>query len=211
MESINNEIWCHTASGNAFYLLNPKSSQIDFINDIAPQLSRQTRFNGATKSILYSIAQHCVIGADVIFKETRDPVAATHFLVHDAHEAFLGDLTTPVAKALSELGRQMGIGSLGNDISHVISTLKNKIDNAIYEAAGINGPSKEMKIIIKNMDLRMIATEKRDLLNKSKLPWTADIENTNPINGITISPWKADYASAQWIERLKRYCPIAIM
>ena len=32
------------------------------------------------------------MGADAVFTETCDPVAAGYFLLHDAHEALLGDV-----------------------------------------------------------------------------------------------------------------------
>ncbi|MFT0892203.1 hypothetical protein [Pseudochelatococcus sp. G4_1912] len=128
-----------TASGRMFSLLSPIAEQIDFVYDIAPQLARQARFNGATESF-YSIAQHCALGADAIYQETRRSDLAAYFLLHDAHEAYIGDIPTPVVTALARLGCMNGIGNENHNIRHVISTLRDMIDLAIWQAANLPPP-----------------------------------------------------------------------
>lgn len=70
-------------------LENPRVEQID-IRDIAHSLSLINRFTGHTRTP-YSVAEHCVIGSEIIRGEF-----ALEFLLHDAHEAYLGDVSGPL-------------------------------------------------------------------------------------------------------------------
>jgi 5'-deoxynucleotidase YfbR-like HD superfamily hydrolase len=76
---------------------------IDLFGDVAEGLARICRFGGHVPGNPYSVAQHCVIGADAAMEETRDANIAAYFLLHDAHEFVFGDMTTPVAKWLATI------------------------------------------------------------------------------------------------------------
>lgn len=202
-------IWSQTASGRVFPLEAPTASDIDFVNDIAPQLARQARFNGATDGF-YSVAQHCALGADALYHETRRAEVAAHFLLHDAHEAVLGDTTTPVVEALAALGRSIGVGTAERDISHVFALLKAKVDAAIYRAAGLSHPDALIRALIKDMDIRLLATERRDLMRPPPRPWSESVERAQPVRGPRIKPLPWPKALDLWLDRLSRYCPAAI-
>lgn len=88
-------ILIETDSGKVVDALNPKSSEID-INDIAHNLSNLCRFAGSTKQF-YSVAQHCCHLSDLCDEEYR--LAA---LLHDAGEAYIGDLIQPI-KSIPEI------------------------------------------------------------------------------------------------------------
>lgn len=204
-----NDIWSQTASGKVFHLLAPRPQQVDFVNDVAPQLARQARFNGAAEGH-YSVAEHCVRGADALYSETRRAEVAAHFLLHDAHEYVIGDITTPVLQALTAAGRLIGVGTEGRDISHAVALLKATVDHAIFRAAGIPHPSAETRALVKDMDTRLLATERRDLMRPSPRAWHPAVERATPIPGLRIKPWPWPRAADQWLDRLSRYCPIAI-
>lgn len=87
--------WVPTHTGKMFYLLDPRPEDID-IQDIAHHLARLCRFNGAGQS-LYSVAQHCCIVA-----QECSPSNKLHALLHDAAEAYIGDMVHPI-KILPEL------------------------------------------------------------------------------------------------------------
>lgn len=75
-------------------------------------------------------------------------------LIHDAHEAYMGDIIDPVSAALTILA--------GAD--HV-SALKNRLDSAIHPAAGLPWPLPSAWVeAIKAADRIMLATERRDLM-----------------------------------------------
>jgi hypothetical protein len=199
-------ICMQTASGKMFSLLSPDAEQIDFAHDIAPQLARQTRFNGATESF-YSIAQHCALGADAIYQDTRRPDLAAYFLLHDAHEAYIGDIPTPVVTALARLGCVNSIGDETHNISHVIGILRDMIDLAIWQAANLPPPSAAIRMKIMTMNLRMLATEKRDLMRPCSQSWGDQVEQAEPIRGPRIKPLPWPKATDLWLNRLKQYCP----
>lgn len=85
-----------TVTGKQFFLLEPKLEDID-IYDIAHALSMQCRWTGHTK-FHYSVAQHSYycsfLGPD---NEAFDR------LMHDAPEAYIGDLNRPL-KHYTEAG-----------------------------------------------------------------------------------------------------------
>lgn len=63
------------------------------IEDIAHSLARQCRFNGHTPQH-YSIAEHCVHMARQLIR--LDKNLAYEALLHDAHEAYTGDVISPI-------------------------------------------------------------------------------------------------------------------
>lgn len=86
-----------TSSGLFVDPLNLKSEQIT-ISDIANSLAKLCRWGGHT-SRFYSVAEHCLIGCDY-FLVHQDQAQALHFLVHDACEAYIGDIITPIKSVL---------------------------------------------------------------------------------------------------------------
>jgi hypothetical protein len=78
-----------TASGRTCYVLAPERSAI-CIDDVADGLARTPRFNGHT-SRPYSVAAHSLLVASLL-----PPDLQLAGLLHDASEAYLGDLISPV-------------------------------------------------------------------------------------------------------------------
>lgn len=93
--------------------------QVNF-QEVARCLSGIRRFNG---SVPFSVAQHSLAVASLVSDKAR-PWA----LLHDAHEAYTGDIPGPV-KAM--------IRSMGPEIGRDFDLMFNKLDYAICEAAGI--------------------------------------------------------------------------
>lgn len=88
---MNNKITTYT--GKLIDVIHPKIQDIN-IEDIAFGLSRQYRFNGVTR-IPYTVAQHSINVALVTGKGMQ--LAA---LLHDASEAYLHDIPTPLKQNL---------------------------------------------------------------------------------------------------------------
>ena len=84
-----------TYSGRLLDLNNPKVEDID-IRDIAHSLSMICRFNGCVKQF-YSVAEHSV-RAYYLAKQKNKLEA----LLHDAVEAYIGDVTRPLKSLLPE-------------------------------------------------------------------------------------------------------------
>ena len=86
--------YIHTWSGHRFHFLNPTVDTV-CIEDVAHALSLQARFNGHTTE-LYSVAAHSLVVADLVAQETDDPRIILAALMHDAAEAYLGDIVSPL-------------------------------------------------------------------------------------------------------------------
>ena len=82
-----------TYSGLVFDFINPAEADVS-ITDIAHSLALINRFNGHTRRP-YSVAEHCVRGSQLI-----DQKCAFHFLMHDAAEAYVGDVAAPLKQLL---------------------------------------------------------------------------------------------------------------
>lgn len=133
-------------SGNRFYPFNPIGmdlvSKID-LEDIAHSLSNICRFNGHC-SEFYSVAQHSVHVASLI-KEDRLRLAG---LLHDASEAYTGDIVTPFKRMFSSLW-----------------AIETRLQKQINQHFGIT-LTEDDNAKIKAADLKALATEKRDLMPK---------------------------------------------
>lgn len=115
------------------------------IHHIAMVLSRLCRFNGHTKRF-YSVAEHSVFVSHLTHED-----CALEGLLHDASEAFTGDITQPLKDTLP------GLDTVGLNIQL-----------AIYRHFGVvsnGGNEKSMEVHI--ADMQALATEKRDLLKNS--------------------------------------------
>ncbi len=78
-----------TVNGSYFNFVDVKPNVI-FIDTIARALSNLCRFNGQIEKF-YSVAQHSVLCSYIVPEEF-----AMQALFHDAAEAYIGDITTPL-------------------------------------------------------------------------------------------------------------------
>lgn len=85
--------WMQTYTGKAFYALDARVEDID-IADIAHSLSLQCRYNGHVDRF-YSVAEHCALLSQLF---PDDPGMALWALLHDAAEAYIGDMVRPLKK-----------------------------------------------------------------------------------------------------------------
>jgi hypothetical protein len=83
--------WIQTRTGKRFYPANPDPATID-IQDIAHALSNICRYTGHCREF-YSVAEHSVRVSNLLRPNRRAALAG---LLHDASEAYLADIATPV-------------------------------------------------------------------------------------------------------------------
>jgi 5'-deoxynucleotidase YfbR-like HD superfamily hydrolase len=83
-----------TFTGRHINLLNPDPRQISQV-DIAKGLSQQGRYNGQLASI-FTVAQHSVYVAERLAMMGLGPKIVFMGLMHDAAEAYIGDLVRPM-------------------------------------------------------------------------------------------------------------------
>ena len=84
-----------TRKGNKVDVRNPQPEQFD-IEDIAYALSNTCRFNGHCSGF-YSVAEHSVVVA-----QRLPPNLRLAGLLHDATEAYLGDIPSPIKQFLPD-------------------------------------------------------------------------------------------------------------
>lgn len=135
-------------------LAHPDPASVCFI-EMAAALSRIARFNGVPGGLAYSVAQHCVMGAQAIVNEGGSKRLAAYFLLHDGHEWALGDMARPVEDLLAGLLPSLALKA-------AIRLAKSAWDDAIYMAAALPLPvdwSPREKKLVKAMDDRMCAAE----------------------------------------------------
>src|SRR5438093_1391342 len=81
--------WMQTYSGAKFYPMHPRAEDVDPI-DIAHSLSLLCRYNGHLDRF-YSVGEHCVLMSQAV-----GPENALWALLHDATEAYVGDMVRPL-------------------------------------------------------------------------------------------------------------------
>lgn len=136
--------WMQTVGGRAFYPLDPRPEDVA-IRDIAHALSFVCRFGGHCTEF-YSVAEHSVRVADAVRAAGGSAQETFHALMHDAAEAYVGDMVWPLKQAHALVGYK-GIERL--------------IENAIAQRFGLE---LAMPAIVKRFDLVLLSTEKRDLM-----------------------------------------------
>lgn len=186
-------------------LLRPQASDIHW-NVVAEHLGKETRFNGATPDVQYSVAQHSSIGADAILADGGSEIEAAAFLLHDAKEAFVKDLTTPLKESVARIASDY-YKAIPADILNSFDVLEQRVDKAIYEAAGLHWPlSKQLARVVKRYDIIMFVTEWRDLMHNAPHPNWAPYSGVKPIaQAIVPMPWSQ--ARAGWLLRAHRLLP----
>lgn len=135
--------WIQTHKNIRFDFNNLTEEQV-IITDIAHSLSMICRFNGHCDKF-YSVAEHCVLGSHAEELETYEQKLC--FLLHDASEAYLGDITAPLKALLPEY-----------------SKIEKEVQDLILNKFGML-PYYEVDLI-KKVDLRMLQTERIKLFNK---------------------------------------------
>lgn len=166
--------WIETYTGKRFYFLNPNPSMIE-IEDIAHALSNTCRFSGHTREF-YSVAQHCMYVSDLLLERYGDPELALEGLFHDAAEAYLTDIATPVKKHLPEY-----------------EVMEDRILRAIHRKYNIHETTTDR---VKDADTCMLLSEAAAFLPSKGKDWAVKYHTTFPLKkGLAgMKPETARYA-----------------
>lgn len=89
--------WMQTFSGQQFWPLDPRPEEVSIL-DIAHALSLTCRYNGHCREF-YSVGQHSIEVASLVWSESGDDKAALWGLMHDAAEAYVGDMIRPLKRS----------------------------------------------------------------------------------------------------------------
>jgi uncharacterized protein len=144
-----------TVSGRKVDVSNPNPNDI-VIEDIAWALSRMPRFSGhSIPYVPYSVAQHCIQVAEEL--KEHGPGIQLLGLLHDAAEAYINDLPSPV-KHIPE-------------IHVVIKKLEDSLMDAIYTSLKIDPPTLEEEEIVKRADKTQQAVEAYNFMYSRGKDW----------------------------------------
>jgi hypothetical protein len=165
--------WILTHTGKSFHLFEPDADMID-PRDISHSLAHLCRFNGHTREF-YSVAQHSCIVADLVPEEHK--LAA---LLHDAPEAYLGDLTRPLKQRM-----------------HAYQTFEYAAWQRICERFDL---PLFLPACIHQANMIALATERRDLMPTDPAIWDC-LVGIQPMAEI-IRPWPAAEARLTYHQRL---------
>lgn len=181
--------WIQTYSGRAVHLLDPSPDEI-CLEDIAHALALKARFSGRTKWY-YSVAQHCVLGADYILRRLPQSCCfALSFLLHALGEVYLPDVASPLKPSLTVAGLD---ACRWDDLEmvHARAAL-----TALCLSPGLDEHIQSPKLIL--VDRAMLMTEANRLLPGGCLPdW--GYAGIKPAS-VQINRWSPEVAESQWLE-----------
>jgi len=172
--------WQQTYTGRKFWPADPRPEDV-CIEDIAHSLSLICRFNGHCRSF-YSVAEHSILVSRLV--PEQDALAG---LLHDAAEAYVGDMARPLKKMLPDY-----------------ANFEAAVHSAIMERVGLGT---NLPASVKEADNRIIDDERRHLLSHMEIdPGTWG----NPVTGFglradeigVLSPYQAEQAFLEQFHRL---------
>lgn len=158
-------------SGKYFDFDDPEHSEFDIV-DIAHALAHICRYTGHCRAF-YSVAQHSVLLSLIV-----PPDDALAGLLHDAAEAFIGDVSKPLKLLLPDYRR-----------------LEQRIESAVLGRFGISA----LPVSVKHADVVMLRTEQRDLMGADNHRWWAT-DGVQPLAG-SIAPVGPEQARTLFLDR----------
>ena len=178
--------WMQTHSGLAFYPLDPAPEDI-VPTDIAHSLAMQCRYNGHVRRF-YSVAEHCVLmsdwmleHADVSYSDADARELALWALLHDAAEAYIGDMVRP-------LKINMPTFVALDELVTAAVARRFALDDAAIPSA------------VKTIDTRILLDERAALLSAPPRDWA--LGDMEPL-GVKIRGWEPSIAKWEYIARLR--------
>lgn len=148
-----------TRSGLVVDLLAPEPAGIR-LTDIALALSRIPRFGGHTSRV-WSVADHSLLVLQLM-GEVAPSTVRLAALLHDAHEAYAGDIISPV---------HVGLGALEGDAFAAVIEMKDRLDGAIETAFALPCGAL-LDSAIKAADRLALAIEVHALMEKPVGAWS---------------------------------------
>ncbi len=172
--------WSATGSGRRFWCYDPRPGDFD-INDIAHALAAVNRYCGHTLRP-YSVAEHSVhVSYECCARYALDG------LLHDASEAYLGDVCRP-------LKRSRGM--------EAYCVAERSMERALAKQFGLQP---DVPLCVKRADEQLLATEARDLMPQEGpggvQNWSLSHE---PLPHLSVRrPWSSCAAKRRFLRRYR--------
>jgi hypothetical protein len=166
-----------TKSGKKIHLLEPDPQEFH-LADMAHALSHLCRFTGHTRHF-YSVAQHSLMVSHLV------PASiAKEGLLHDAAEAYIGDVSTPLKILLPEY-----------------RLIEERLEHAIHQRFKLDFCDQN-RAHIKLADTIMLATERRDLFDfEARQERWRLLDGIEPLHNLAINPLPAEKVMQLFLRR----------
>ncbi|MGV8823997.1 HD domain-containing protein [Methylibium petroleiphilum] len=151
--------WMLTSSGQAVDLRFMASETIK-IEDIAHHLARIDRYTGACRRP-YSVAEHSLLVTELLdrrFPHLSSPSILLAALMHDAHEAYTNDLSSPMKQLIGEAWARE----------------ERRIQSAVLKRFHLITAWAAAHELVRWADLTALATERRALLPPDGPAWAVE-------------------------------------
>lgn len=172
---VNNTI--RLRSGHYFDLADPKPDDFE-LSDIAGALSKICRFGGQINEF-YSVAEHCVHCSRQAEMDGLNIAHQIAALLHDAPEAFCGDVVKPLKVMLRDY-----------------DAIEERIERAIGKRFGLATLTSP---VVKEIDRAMLIAERRALFSADTTLWTG--ERSVRVVHPAIGPWSPPRAEQEFVKR----------
>ena len=170
--------YLQTVSGRWVNPFDPDPEQLDPA-DIARALANQCRFGGHCRAF-YSVAQHSVIVSELVEERGGDADDAFAALMHDATEAYLGDMPHPL-KHRSPLGA-------------AFKQAEDQLEEALRDRFDIKPGVSAIKLV----DRALLATERR-AFSAETWHWP-ELDGVEPLD-LELTAWSPDEAAEAFARR----------
>lgn len=166
--------WIQTFTGRQFWPLDPRAEEV-CIEDIAHALSMICRYTGHCRRFL-SVAEHCCHVSDAM-----PPRLRLAGLLHDASEAYVGDVSGPLKRSVP-----------------LLKEIERPVQEAIWQRFDIVLDVAERQAI-KNCDMAILHTEMLQAMAAPPEPW-ADMP---PPLATSIRFWPPELAERSFLRRFR--------
>ncbi len=186
--------WIQTYLGKAFDFESPTVDMVNIV-DIAQSLSHLCRFTGHSR-IFYSVAEHSVhmsrhLWARGGHDRERCRRLAQWGLLHDAVEAYVGDMASPLKSLLPEY-----------------RTIEHRIEAVVLAAFGITETKPKE---VQEADRVFLMSEATALLGRPPRPWPTEASQVDARSLPNWEPpcWAPQVAMAEFLGDFGRLFPPA--
>lgn len=181
--------WIRTSTGNRFWPLDPRVGDV-FAADIARGLSRTCRYTGqlARSDAFYSVAEHSLLvsraAAALAASRGLTPIIAARLgLLHDAAEAYVADVATPVKSSWIMAGYR---------------AVENHLLGVILRAHWLDRVAPAYWDLIHEVDRRILSDEMTTLMRD------ADVSSFGEPLGVEILELAPEAAERQFLDEYAR-------
>lgn len=184
--------WMQTFTGRQFYPLDPKPADVDIV-DIAHALSMLCRYNGHVERF-YSVAEHCIHLSYAVA-----PEHALWALLHDATEAYVGDMIRPLKRSMPDyvIAEDLVMAAIATRFNlFVTHWTRHTLPN------GSEGLLPAMPPQVKAADTAILLDERMALLAEPPRPWSTDGGSL----GVAIRAWSPAEAEHRYLSRFAELC-----